>query len=85
VPLITTPVTAVGCPRFDLAATAGHEAPERRRIQVILHREAPLCLDAGVEMPGDGRVVRPLDTFVTPRAIETTTRVSTIASNAMLR
>jgi hypothetical protein len=36
-------------------------------------------------MPGDGRVMRRLDTVLKPRAIETSTRVSTIASNAMLR
>jgi len=43
--------------------------------------EAPLCLDTGMKMPGDGRVMRRLGTFVKPHAIEMTTRVSTIASD----
>jgi hypothetical protein len=32
-----------------------------------------------------GRVMRQFDTLLKPHAIETSTRVSTIASNAMLR
>jgi hypothetical protein len=82
--LITTAVIAVGCTRFALAATAGDEAPERRRIHVMCDGEATRCLDTGMEMPGDGRVVRPLETLLKRRAIETTTRVATIASDAIL-
>jgi hypothetical protein len=35
-------------------------------------------------MPGDGRVVRQLDTLLKPRAIETTSPVSTIAHDEIL-
>jgi hypothetical protein len=55
---ITTPGTAIGCPRFALAATAGDETVETRRIQVMRDWEAPLCFNADVERPGDGRVTR---------------------------
>jgi hypothetical protein len=39
-----------------------------------------MCCDTAVEMPGDGRVTRRLETLLKLRALETTTRVATIAS-----
>jgi hypothetical protein len=82
--LITTPVPAVGCPRFALAATAGDEAAERRRIQVMRDWETPLCLDDGMEVRGNGGVMRRLDTLLKPRALETSTRGPTTAHDETL-
>jgi hypothetical protein len=62
----------------------GSAAPEMGRIQVMLDWDAPLFFEDGVSMPGDGRVVRPPETLLKLRALETTTWVATIASDAIL-
>jgi hypothetical protein len=84
VTLITTPVTAVGFLLIELAPMAVDEAPEMGRIQVVLACEDLPCLDDRVEIPGDGREVCQRDTVLRAHAIETTARISTIASDDML-
>jgi hypothetical protein len=55
------------------------------RIQVMLDRGASLCVDEDMQMPGGGWAERQLKTLLKLRAIETTTWVSTIAHDTILR
>ena len=50
------------------------KAPERAPIHALPHREALLCRDDGMALPGDRRVVHQRDALLKPRALKTTIR-----------